>query len=551
MGPVTIFQAKSIHTMDLDEPSASAVAVDMSTGRIVALGTADELISDLPTASVDTTFAEKTLLPGFVEAHAHRLTGGLWAFPYVGYFDRHDQDGRLWPGCPSIDAVVEALIEADVTMADPTAPLIAWGLDPIYFAGERLVAHHLDRVSLTRPIFVLHASAHLATVNAALMEASGIGPQTDAPGVPKDDDGMPIGELQELVAMALAGDIGFQIIAESSKDEATWRFAQVAVHTGVTTLTDLGTTNLVDSKSVEQLERVTADPDFPVRMSVALNPAMSASSNDELVDALDRLRQRSTPKMHLGIVKLILDGSIQGFTARLSHGSYYNGEPNGLWLMAPEQVMATVQAFHEAGATIHAHCNGDEATEVFLDAVEAAQDRHPRNDHRHTVQHCQLATPEQFARMARLGMTANLFSNHVYFWGDQHAALTVGPQKAAEMNAAASAIAAGVPFSIHSDSPVTPLSPLHVAWCAVNRLSSSGKVMGADECISVDQALHAITAGAAYQLRLEDDLGTIAAGKFADFAVLDADPYEVDPVALKDIPVWGTVLAGVPHPAAN
>ena len=219
--------------------------------------------------------------------------------------------------------------------------------------------------------------------------------------------------------------------------------------------------------------------------------------------------------------------------------------------MAPEQVMATVQAFHEAGATIHAHCNGDEATEVFLDAVEAAQDRHPRDDHRHTVQHCQLATPEQFARMARLGMTANLFSNHVYFWGDQHAALTVGPQKAAEMNAAASAIAAGVPFSIHSDSPVTPLSPLHVAWCAVNRLSSSGKVMGADECISVDQALHAITAGAAYQLRLEDDLGTIAVGKFADFAVLDADPYEVDPVALKDIPVWGTVLAGVPHPATN
>ena len=166
-------------------------------------------------------------------------------------------------------------------------------------------------MSLTRPIFVLHASAHLATVNTALMEASGIGPQTDAPGVPKDDDGMPIGELQELVAMALAGDIGFQIIAESSKDEATWRFAQVAVHTGVTTLTDLGTTNLVDSKSVEQLERVTADPDFPVRMSVALNPAMSASSNDELVHALDTENAPRDRQAHPGWIDSRIHRSAQ------------------------------------------------------------------------------------------------------------------------------------------------------------------------------------------------------------------------------------------------
>ena len=122
--------------------------------------------------------------------------------------------------------------------------------------------------------------------------------------------------------------------------------------------------------------------------------------------------------------------------------------------------------------------------------------------------------------------------------------MTLGPQRANRIDACASALAAGVPLAIHSDAPVTPLGPLFTAWCAVNRLTPKGRVLGNDERISVPQALHAITLGAAWTLKLEQEIGSIEAGKRADFCVLEDDPLSVDPMALKDIGVWGTVLGG-------
>ena len=103
-------------------------------------------------------------------------------------------------------------------------------------------------------------------------------------------------------------------------------------------------------------------------------------------------------------------------------------------------------------------------------------------------------------------------------------------------------------MTIHSDAPVTPMGPLTTAWAATNRLTASGAVLGPAECISVEQALHAITLGAAYTLHLDDRVGSIEVGKFADFTVLDGDPLAADPEALRDIPVWGTVLGGQVHP---
>jgi predicted amidohydrolase YtcJ len=200
---------------------------------------------------------------------------------------------------------------------------------------------------------------------------------------------------------------------------------------------------------------------------------------------------------------------------------------------------------HEAGLTVHTHCNGDEASEVFISAVERAQREHPRPDHRHTVQHSQMTTAEQYRRMAAAGMCANIFSNHIYYWGDEHRDLTIGPERAAAMDGAATALAAGVRIALHSDAPVTPLGALHLAWCAANRLTASGQVLGEGERISVAAALHAVTLGAAHTLRLDDEVGSIAPGKRADFAVLEEDPLAVEPREVKDIGVWGTVLGGV------
>ncbi len=122
--------------------------------------------------------------------------------------------------------------------------------------------------------------------------------------------------------------------------------------------------------------------------------------------------------------------------------------------------------------------------------------------------------------------------------------MTMGPERANRLNAAATALAAGVPISLHSDAPVTPIAPLFTAWCAVNRMTASGRVLGEENRISVQQALHAMTLGAAYTLKLDDQIGSIETGKQADFAILEEDPLATDPLRLKDIRIWGTVLAG-------
>ena len=213
-------------------------------------------------------------------------------------------------------------------------------------------------------------------------------------------------------------------------------------------------------------------------------------------------------------------------------------------MIPPQKTLELIDTYHQAGFTIHIHTNGDEATEMVLDAVEAALRKHPRWDHRHTLQHCQLADAAQFRRMAALGMAVNLFANHLYYWGDAHYGLTVGPDRAHRMNAAGTALRLGVPFSLHSDAPITPIAPLFTAWCAVNRQTASGRTLGASERIGVYDALHAVTLGAAHTLRLDHCIGSIEVGKYADFAVLEQDPLEVAPQALRDVPVWGTVLGG-------
>ena len=542
--------------MNAANPEGAAVAV--RDGRVLGVGSVDEL-AQWGEHTLDDRFQDKVLMPGFIEAHSHSGAGGLWEYTYVGFFDRRAPDGFMWAGCRSIVDVVERLRTADEQMssagASPDEPLIAWGLDPIYYEGERLYASHLDRVSTTRPVYINHASFHLATVNSATMRLAEITSATMTPGVDKGADGEPNGELQEPAAMGLASEkIGFGLFMGG--DDALWNYGYEAHNAGHTLVTDLAGGHL-DAKRVADLHRVIDDPTFPARvmMSISFGRGEAKPAVELAERAVEVKENEQTDKLRFGIVKLVLDGSIQGFTARISWPHYYNAPPghpgNGLWLLAPEAAADTLLEYHKRGLTVHCHCNGDQATEVFIDAVEEVLERHPRWDHRHTVQHCQLTTRAQYRRMAALGMHANIFSNHMFYWGDQHRDLTVGPDRARGMDACATAIQAGVPFSIHSDAPVTPLGHLHVAWCAVNRLTASGDILGDEERISVHEAMVACTIGAARQLNLDHEMGTIEAGKLADFVVLDADPYAVEPEALKDIGVWGTVLGGVPQESSR
>lgn len=554
MVDTTIFTARRIITMNPSNPFGEAVAV--RDGRILGVGTLDEL-AGWGEHTVDDRFADQVLLPGFVEAHCHAMTGSVWLNPYVGFFDRRAPDGTLWPGCKSIDEVVDRLVEVDATMRDEGRPegelLVAWGLDPLYFEGERMYADHLDRVSTVRPIYVGHVSGHLATVNQALMDREEITANTRTPGVARRADGTPNGELQEPPAMALAREAFARAMATRGTPDGIRNYGREARNVGLTTVVDLASGPLLEEAN-ELWSEVVDDPTYPARVMRAAS-LMGDPSGDPVALAERTAALASTDKLRYGIVKLFLDGSIQGFTARLSWPYYYNppegSAENGIWLTAPETMADVVEPFHRAGLTVHCHCNGDQATEVFIDAVETVLERFPRWDHRHTVQHCQLTTRAQYKRMAALGMCANIFTNHLFYWGDQHRDFTVGPERARRMDACNTARQEGVSFSIHSDAPVTPLGPLHTSWCAVNRVTATGDVLGDEEKIPVLDALHSVTIGGAHQIKMDHEIGSIEPGKWADFAVLGDDPLSVDPMALKDIEVWGTVLAGVPQQAES
>lgn len=229
MAAFAIFPARSVITMNPAQPRAEAVAV--RDGHILAVGAVDEM-ARWGDHTIDDRFRDAYVMAGHVEAHSHVFAGSLWAFPYVGYYPRTDPRGQRWEGCQSLDAVIERLADLSAAMEDPAEPLIAWGLDPIYFPGERLLARHLDRASSERPIFVYHVSGHLATVNGAALRRAGITAEEGIEGIMLED-GRPNGELREPRAMLAAGDYLARIGRAAMTDSAIRDFgAERGLHDG-------------------------------------------------------------------------------------------------------------------------------------------------------------------------------------------------------------------------------------------------------------------------------------------------------------------------------
>jgi predicted amidohydrolase YtcJ len=547
MSDLTVYRAKKIITMDPLQPEATHVAV--RDGHIVAVGDWARMQAWGAT-KVDERFADQVLMPGLIEGHSHALEGGMWQWPYLGWFDRRDVDGHVWPGLRSMAAVIERLqaVDAEMSARGDDSALFAWGFDPIYFGAERMDTTHLDRVSTTRRVVVGHANGHLMNANSVALRDAGIDRDCEIEGVMRYPNGEPNGELQEPAAMfpvmRLLGNVG--VLAPVTTDTLRG-FGRIARRVGVTTATDL--VNKLTEHDIATLREATDDEDFPVRLLPAFQAFHGPLGAVDGAAHVAALKEQSSERLRFGLVKMMLDGSIQGFSARLRAPGYFNGAPNGIWVTAPSQYEHDFEVYHRAGLDIHTHTNGDEASDAAVNAIAQVLSRAPRPDHRHTLQHGQMIDHALFARMASLGIAANLFTNHLWYWGDQHLQQTMGPDRAHRLDDCRSALNAGVHLSVHSDAPITPLGPLHVAWCAVNRVTPSGVVLGEGLKLSVMEALHAITLGAAWTLRLEHEVGSIEVGKRADFAVLDDDPLALPPEQLKDVRVWGTVLCGRVHAA--
>jgi len=537
---IRIFSARRIVTMDPSLPEATHVAV--RGGKVLGVGPLEEL-HDLGDYELDERFADKVILPGFVEGHSHALEGAIWKYLYLGYFPRTDPTGRLWEGVKSLAQMQQRLRQAAAALP-AGEPLVAWGFDPVYFDGVRLDKRALDEAVGERPVVVFHASLHVLSVNSTMLRLSGLDRHAGVEGIMLGADGCPNGELQEMAAMhGIFEALGRNLFEEVSSVDALRAYGAVARRAGVTTITDLY--NPLTDPGIAALREVAAADDYPVR----LVPAMSALAwpAEQGIARLQACSEWSTERLHFGLVKLMTDGSIQGYTARMKWPGYHDGHPNGMWNAPPEALKQFVLDYHQAGLQLHIHTNGDEAVDLMLDAIEEALTLWPRPDHRHTLQHCQFISQAQLRRAAKLGVCLNMFANHIYYWGDIHRERTLGYARSRRLEPLASALRLGIPTAIHSDAPVTPLGPLFTAWCAVERRTASGAELGAHECLSIAQALHTITLGAAYTLRLDHLVGSLEVGKYADMVVLDEDPFEVAPDRLRAIRIAATVLGGRVH----
>ena len=197
---------------------------------------------------------------------------------------------------------------------------------------------------------------------------------------------------------------------------------------------------------------------------------------------------------------------------------------------------------HRQGWQLAIHGNGDDAIQMILNAYEEAQKRYPRADARHIVIHCQTVREDQLDRIKRLGVVPSFFVVHTYFWGDRHRDIFLGPDRAKRISPLRSALKRGILFSNHNDTFVTPIDPLLSVWSAVNRITSSGQVLGEEYTISVMDALRSVTSWAAYQACEERIKGSLEPGKLADMVVLGDNPLAVDKKAIRDIPVLATIV---------
>jgi predicted amidohydrolase YtcJ len=568
--------------MDPQRPLASAVAV--CDGKILSIGESQEIQEQMISYNrgikynINRTFEDKIILPGFIEAHMHTQMEGLfWQHVYIGYYDRVTPAGTLSEGCKTKQEIIKKLTESVKTLNDDESALIGWGYDPsLLNKNQFLTADDLDMVSKTRPVFVFNASGHIYYVNRFLLKLADIDSSTNIEGVIKDVRGNPTGELQELAAAGLVfSHLSKSFGSKAKIIEATLDAATIAQRVGCTTITDWAFGEIPNGLEAYKLLafKDAANHQFPVR--VVLAPLdiylmeqgkttegairfLAELVNDTIVTKEDTASSAPVTassvagaipdRLFIGPIKTIVDGSIQGFTASLKWPGYFNGHKNGIVNRSLAELKNTLLPFHRAGFRLTFHTNGDQAVDIALDTIEYLLTKSPRLDHRHSLEHAQIISNSQFKRIAAMKINLNIFSGHIYYWGDFHLTQTLGPDRANHMDATASAKRYGIHFSLHSDSPVTPVNPLFSAWCAVNRLTESGRVLGENEKISVEDALRAITIEAAYLLHKDDIIGSIEVGKHADFTILEEDPLSVGKERLKDIRIWGTVLGGTLFP---
>jgi len=518
-----LFVNGAVYTVDAARRWAEAVAV--RDGRIVALGTSDDLVELRGSSTEVVDLGGRMLVPGFQDAHVHPINAGLEQL-------RCDlsQDHGLEAYLDRIRAYVSS---------HPTASWIlggGWSVD--VFPGGNPRAETLDGLVSDRPAFLPNRDGHGAWVNSRTLELAGITRDTPDPydgRIERDADGTPTGSLHEG-----AMDLVVPLVPEPTHGEMIDGLltAQSYLHSlGITAWQDA----LVDSHqwgwNLPAYIETARDGRLTARVVGALwwERHRGDEQIEELIDK--RARAQGLDRFRATSVKIMQDGVIENFTAAMIDPYVAaEGVPTdhrGPSLVEPEALKGAVTRLDAEGFQVHFHSIGDRSVREALDAIEAARRVNGPNDHRHHISHIEVIHPDDIPRFRTLGVVANaqpLWAMHEGQMDD----LTIpflGEPRWRWVYPFASLVRAGAMLAMGSDWPVSSPDPIEQIHVAVNRAAAPNYVYGngndkvflPEQRLDLQTALAAFTMGSAYVNHLEAETGSVEVGKAADLAVIDRD----------------------------
>ena len=553
---ITVFVAKKIVTMDPAIPNATAVAV--ADGRILSVGSLEDLKpwTDKYPTKINRDFANKVMYPGFVEPHAHVLLGGiLFNKPLVTPSPMPNPWGAPFAGVPNLPAAMDALKKYSNDIKDPNETLLAWGWDEIAM-GKVPDRQLLDQVSSTRPIILWNGSGHDMYVNSGMINHYGITPDKvkGIPGVGIDKDGQLNGQFIDLAAVMYVMKVaGKDILKPNEVPNDYLYMSDLMQQAGITTTGDLAFGSLNLEAEMKMAKAFSKSPASSIRVvPVIYADPFKAKYGDQAIQEALNLSQNDNDQLIFQGVKFYSDAGYMPETMRMEHPSFVNGTIGTSTYKTAQDFSVAMKPWWDAGFHIHVHSNGDVGNAHTINALQLLQDSKPRFDHRFTVNHFGIPTTAMVAKIKALNavVTANIT------YVSERAKLqynALGVDRASYATRVGTLVRNGIVTSIHSDAPVAAPDPLKEAWSVVTRrdVYNDGKVWAPAEALSSAEAMKMVTINAAYTLGVESKVGSIEAGKFADFAVLNDDPQTVPAIKIKDVGVYATVLGGKVIPVSE
>ena len=522
----------NVITVDPRKPEAEAVAI--KNGRFLMAGGDAEVRALAGRNTEVIALKGRTVAPGFIDSHQHLFEYGT----NLLQLDCSPKKGR------SIADIKKIVLKETLRKA-PGEWIRGVGYDDTKTTDLRsLNRWDLDEVAPDHPVFIQQVSGHWAVVNSRALEKGGVKDETPEPkggSYGRDPQtGRMNGILYEQAEFAFVyeGTTGQPPIMPPFSLKERIKGVRLAgdryLRAGLTSVNDA----LVSAQTIETYQEALWKGDLKVRVYMLVSI--------EYLPQFKSLKLKTgfgSEWLRLGGIKILADGGIAGRTAYLNE-PYVGTEDFGILAVESEGALhELIRQGHEAGFQVCVHANGDRTIEMALNGFEKALAALPRKNHRHRLEHCTVINPEILKRIRENGLLVTPFGSYIYFHGEKmnpH----YGPERVARMFAHRSFLDHGIRVSGASDSPCGPYEPLLAIQSCVTRKSYAGEVLGANQAITVDEAIYLYTMAAAYASFEENIKGSITPGKLGDLVVLGDDPRRVSPDEIKDIPVEMTVVGG-------